>query len=47
MFFSLRNRLIAVFVFLLVISFCVMFLISYNKSSAILRSDSETAALEK
>ncbi|WP_339819641.1 sensor histidine kinase [Paenibacillus sp. FSL R7-0216] len=47
MFFSLRNRLIAVFVVLLVISFCVMFLISYNKSSAILRSDSETAALEK
>lgn len=47
MFFSLRNRLIAVFVFLLVISFCVMFLISFNKAGSILRSDSETAALEK
>lgn len=47
MFFSLRNRLIAAFVLLLVISFCVMFLISYNKASSMIRSDSETAALEK
>jgi two-component system sensor histidine kinase YesM len=47
MFYSLKSRLIAVFVLLLVISFGTMSLLLFNQSRAIIRDYIESSALEK
>lgn len=47
MFYSLKNRLIAFFVILLVISFGTMFYLLFQESRSIIRSYIESSALEK
>lgn len=47
MFYSLKNRLIAFFVLLLVVSFGTVSLLLFSQSRAIIRSYIETSALEK
>lgn len=46
-FYSLKNRLIAFFVVLLVLSFGTMSLLLFNQARSIIRSYIETSALEK
>ncbi|MDQ0059063.1 cache domain-containing sensor histidine kinase [Paenibacillus harenae] len=46
-FYSLRNRLIAIFVLLFVLAFCTMSILIFNQSRSIIRSYIESSALEK
>ncbi|MGO4374825.1 sensor histidine kinase, partial [Paenibacillus sp. MCAF20] len=47
MFYSLRNRLIAIFVLLFVLAFCTMSILIFNQSRSMIRDHIESSALEK
>lgn len=46
-FYSLRNRLIAIFVLLFVLAFCTMSILIFNQSRSMIRDHIESSALEK